>query len=265
MGVPDLVRLLAEDPRYRSRIAHIEEIPPRLPQYGTLSRPLPDALAAFLAQKGIRLYTHQCEAIERVRNGEHLVISNPSAKGARDRSAHLETRDLFVEALRQDCRIICFAVSRRTAEPVTRWSQEALGAKRAGSIASYRAGYLPEERRAIEGALKRGDLAGVVSTNALELGIDIGSLDGAILSGYPGTMNSVWQQAGRAGRRRGDAVAVMVAFRDPLDQYCAPPASTPRNAATATSRSTNRRHACCSRDWPAKLPTDTLNTTPAHP
>ncbi len=148
-----------------------------------------------------------------------FVLYNPYAEGIGDRSTHQETSDLFTEALRQDCRTICFTASRRTAELVARWSQEALGEERAHTIASYRAGYLPEERREIERALKRGDLTGVVSTNALELGIDIGSLDGAILSGYPGTMMSVWQQAGRAGRRGGDAFAVMVAFADPLNQY----------------------------------------------
>jgi len=89
----------------------------------------------------------------------------------------------------------------------------------AGRIAAYRAGYLPEERRELEDRLKRGDLIGVTSTNALELGIDVGSLDCVILSGYPGTVISTWQQAGRSGRGTDDSAAVLVAFENPLDQY----------------------------------------------
>ena len=89
----------------------------------------------------------------------------------------------------------------------------------AESISAYRAGYLPEERRVIEHQLKEGTMKGVVSTNALELGIDIGSLDAVIIAGYPGTMMSTRQQAGRAGRKGGESLAVLVAMANPLDQY----------------------------------------------
>ena len=86
-------------------------------------------------------------------------------------------------------------------------------------VTAYRAGYLPQERRDIENRLKNKKLTGVVSTNALELGIDIGSLDSVIISGYPGTVISTWQQAGRAGRSNLDALVTLVAFQNPLDQY----------------------------------------------
>src|SRR5204863_3737520 len=86
-------------------------------------------------------------------------------------------------------------------------------------IRSYRAGYTPEERRAIEQGLFRGDLIGVTATNALELGVDVGGLDATILTGYPGTIASAWQQAGRSGRGGGESLSIMVALDGPLDQY----------------------------------------------
>jgi DEAD/DEAH box helicase domain-containing protein len=107
-------------------------------------------------------------------------------------------------------------------EVVATWAQERLKEGRAEkkhSIAAYRAGYLPEERRNIEQRLKDGSLVGIVSTNALELGIDIGSLDAVVMCGYPGTMMSTWQQTGRAGRGAGSSLAVLVSFQNPLDQY----------------------------------------------
>lgn len=105
---------------------------------------------------------------------------------------------------------------------VATWTREKLEEKRpdlAAKIATYRAGYLPEERREIEAMLREGDVRGVVSTVALEVGIDIGSLDSVIISGYPGTIISTWQQAGRSGRGIDDSAAILVAFDGPLDQY----------------------------------------------
>ena len=87
------------------------------------------------------------------------------------------------------------------------------------SVTGYRGGYLPLERRQIEHGLRTGQIRGVVATNALELGIDIGQLDAAVITGYPGSIASIWQQAGRAGRRNDQSVAIMVANNSPLDQY----------------------------------------------
>src|SRR2546425_11962709 len=87
------------------------------------------------------------------------------------------------------------------------------------SICGYRGGYLPNERRAIERGLREGRIRGVVSTSALELGIDVGSLDSVVMAGYPGTIAATWQRAGRAGRRREGSCTVMVASSSPLDQY----------------------------------------------
>ncbi len=138
------------------------------------------------------------------------------------RSPHQETRDLFVYQVGLGLQTLCFTVSRQMAELITRWSREdfrKLNAKLGKSITTYRAGYLPEERREIEAGLRSGKLNGVVSTTALELGIDIGSLDSVIISGYPGTVISTWQQAGRAGRGMNPSLVTLVAFENPLDQY----------------------------------------------
>jgi DEAD/DEAH box helicase domain-containing protein len=88
-------------------------------------------------------------------------------------------------------------------------------------VRGYRGGYLPLRRREVEQGLRSGEVKGVVTTSALELGIDIGHLDVAVLAGYPGTIASMWQQAGRAGRRSGGSLAVMVATSSPMDQYLA--------------------------------------------
>ena len=86
-------------------------------------------------------------------------------------------------------------------------------------IRGYRGGYLPTERRAIERGLRDGEILGVVATNALELGVDIGRLDVSVLAGYPGSVAATWQQIGRSGRRQGTSVAVLVASGAPVDQY----------------------------------------------
>jgi DEAD/DEAH box helicase domain-containing protein len=136
------------------------------------------------------------------------------------RSATLEVRKLAGELLKNKIQTIVFARSRVRVEIILTYLQELvkneLGRK---SIMGYRGGYLPTERRKIEKGLRSGEIYGVVSTNALELGVDIGQLQVCIMTGYPGTISSAWQQAGRAGRRHGEALVIMVASSSPLDQY----------------------------------------------
>lgn len=404
MAVDDVIRLLATNPVYCNRVVHTEIIKPEPSRYGTLDTPLPDSITSYLDQNSIRLYTHQCDAINRIRAGKNVILTTPTASGktlafnipvftalntdpdARalylyptkalsndqlatlermahytgisakpaiydgdtpqsrraairensriiisnpheihqilswhmkwrplfanlryivideahryrgvfgshiamlirrlsrlchhygsrpqfilstatlanpmefshrltghpfelvdgngsphgrkhfvlynpfydgvgERSTHQETKDLLVSCVKNDLQTLCFTGSRKMAELVTLWAREDArrsSAQLADVICAYRAGYLPEDRRAIETHLKEGVMKGVVSTNALELGIDIGSLDAVIISGYPGTMMSTWQQAGRAGRKGDVSLAILVAQANPLDQY----------------------------------------------
>ena len=151
-----------------------------------------------------------------------FVLYNPFYDGIGERSAHQETKDLLLSCVKENLQTLCFTGSRKMAELVTLWAREDArhdSSRLADAISAYRAGYLPEERRGIEHQLKNGVMKGIVSTNALELGIDIGSLDAVIISGYPGTMMSTRQQAGRAGRNGTESLAVLVAMANPLDQY----------------------------------------------
>ena len=137
-------------------------------------------------------------------------------------SVHMETENIFMYMMLKEIQTLCFTVSRKTTELIAMWAKKDMTqvkGKLAHRIAAYRAGYRPEERREIEDGLKSGKYLGVTCTNALELGIDIGSLDAVIISGYPGTMISTWQQAGRAGRSSQKSLAVLIAFENQLDQY----------------------------------------------
>ncbi|MCL5057844.1 MAG: DEAD/DEAH box helicase [Actinobacteria bacterium] len=116
-------------------------------------------------------------------------------------------------------RTIAFSRSRQVAERILRFARGHLGEKKSGRLMAYRGGYLAAERRKIEKALFSGSLMGVVSTNALELGIDVGNLDVCIIAGFPGTIASTWQQAGRVGRQNSDSVVIFIAVENPLDQY----------------------------------------------
>ncbi|HZM84003.1 MAG TPA: DEAD/DEAH box helicase [Candidatus Limnocylindrales bacterium] len=145
----------------------------------------------------------------------------PDASPVR-RSALRETGDLLADAVLRGVRTLAFVPSRRGAEVVASQAKRALdevAPELASQIAAYRAGYLPEERRALEQALTAGELTGLATTNALELGIDVSGLDVVLLSGYPGTRAAMWQRAGRAGRAGRDGMCVLIAKDDPLDTY----------------------------------------------
>ncbi|MFE0376618.1 DEAD/DEAH box helicase [Streptomyces inhibens] len=138
------------------------------------------------------------------------------------RTATAETADLLTDLAVQGVRTVAFVRSRRGAELIALIAQERLAEvdrSLPGRVAAYRGGYLPEERRALERALHRGDLLGLAATTALELGVDVSGLDAVVIAGYPGTRASLWQQAGRAGRSGQGALAVLVARDDPLDTY----------------------------------------------
>lgn len=154
----------------------------------------------------------------------HVVFYNPPVVNAQlgIRAGSIpETRSIAAGMLKSGVQSIVFARSRLTVEVLVRYLKDMvrdpLG--NAGRVRGYRGGYLPTQRREIERELRTGNITTVVSTNALELGIDIGQLDACVLCGYPGTIASTWQQAGRAGRRGSASLLVVVASSSPLDQY----------------------------------------------
>ena len=156
-------------------------------------------------------------------SGERRVVfRNPPLKDEENgdrRSMLTEGAFVFSRLVASGVRTIAFAKSRKSAELIYRYAADRLGPDLARRISPYRAGYTVRERREIEARLFRGELLGVVSTNALELGVDVGSLDAVVCCGYPGSVASIWQQWGRAGRGKDPSLAVYVAGRDSLDQY----------------------------------------------
>jgi DEAD/DEAH box helicase domain-containing protein len=157
--------------------------------------------------------------------GKDFVFWNPpivdQARSVR-RSANSEATGLFTELVRKDIRSLTFARTRQLTELIYNYSRRKLAeispvlAKR---IKPYRAGYLPEDRRQIEQEFFSGQLVGVVATTALELGIDVGDLDATVLTGYPGSIASTWQQAGRSGRSKSRSLSILIGLDNPLDQY----------------------------------------------
>jgi len=190
---------------------------------------------ADLAQKLIEDSVINVDVDGSARGERHFLIYNPpvidEALGLR-KSAIQESVRLSQDILQQGVQSVVFARSRRSVEILLKYIQEAgysrgadrLNPAQPSSIAGlrgYRSGYLPAERREIEKGLRDGSVRMVVATNALELGIDIGGLGAAVLVGYPGTIASVMQQSGRAGRGDAPAVSVLVATPNPLDQFLA--------------------------------------------
>ncbi|WP_274362226.1 DEAD/DEAH box helicase [Paenibacillus thermotolerans] len=154
---------------------------------------------------------------------KHFVFYNPPVVNQQlgiRKSSVLETRKVAGLLLKQGIQTIVFARSRVRVEILLTYLQDLvkheLGPK---TIRGYRGGYLPKQRREIERGLRNGEIRGVVSTNALELGIDIGQLQACVMNGFPGTIASTWQQSGRAGRRHETAITFLVASSNPLDQY----------------------------------------------
>lgn len=173
-----------------------------------------------------RLIGAEAELVSRngAPSGEkHFVFYNPPVVNQQlgiRRSSVLESRKIAAFLLKNNIQTIVFARSRVRVELLLTYLQDLvrheLGAK---SIRGYRGGYLPQQRREIERGLRSGEIRGVVSTNALELGIDIGQLQACVMNGYPGTIASAWQQSGRAGRRQESSITFLVASSNPLDQF----------------------------------------------
>jgi DEAD/DEAH box helicase domain-containing protein len=213
--------------------AHVSAVLRRLMRvcehYG--SRPVFLAASATIANPGelaSRLIGREVEVIDddgSPRGRKYFALWNPSPLGndslAR-RSANDDAVTWLVETIKAGGQSLAFTRTRQAAELIHRYAREKLIEEHsplAEKIRAYRGGYLPNERRQIEQDLFSGNLRGVAATNALELGIDIGTLDVALLVNYPGTIASCWQQAGRSGRRRDESLAVLLAGNDPVDQY----------------------------------------------
>ena len=164
---------------------------------------------------GESLLEERLEVVQSVgapRAGQHFLFLNPEA------SPNFSAARLFVDCIRRGFRTIVFTQSRIVTELIHVWVSR-LSPDLKNKISSYRAGFMPEERRQIEQRLSSGNLLGVISTSALEMGIDIGSLDICLLVGYPGTIISTWQRGGRVGRAGRESMIVLMAKPDALDQY----------------------------------------------
>ena len=160
------------------------------------------------------------------RGEKYFIFVNPPVVNAQlgiRRSYLAETRRVAIEFLKRGLQIIVFAQSRLSTEILTTYMKDAFAGPPGAAevVRGYRGGYLPLRRREIERGLRDGEVRCVVSTSALELGIDIGALDVTVMAGYPGTIASTWQRAGRAGRRSGRSAAVLVASSAPIDQFVA--------------------------------------------
>ena len=213
--------------------AHVASVLRRLQRvcehYG--SQPIFIAASATIANPGeltSRLVGRDVTVVDNdgsPRGRKHFALWDATPAGApqlEHRSASDDAVWLMAEAMQADAQALAFTRTRQAAELVNRYVQQHfadMGSPLRGKMRAYRGGYLPNERRQIERELSDGELRGVAATNALELGVDIGSLDVALLVQYPGTIASAWQQAGRSGRRAEDSLAILLAGHDPVDQY----------------------------------------------
>jgi len=177
-----------------------------------------------LAEKIIEKPVHLIDESGAPRAEKHFILYNPPVLNRQlgiRRSVIKEGTRIAQRFLLHGVQTILFARSRMNVEILTTYLRDLMKKSRKPmkQVVGYRGGYLPSERRQIEQGLRTGEIRGVVSTNALELGIDIGELDSCVMVGYPGTVASTWQQSGRAGRKAGVSVAIMVASSSPIDQY----------------------------------------------
>ena len=151
-----------------------------------------------------------------------FALWEPSTDDGHRRSATTEAAEILAQLVLDGVQAVAFARSRAGAEALAtnaRRRVENVDPARAGAVAAYRGGYLPQERRELERGLRDGSVRGLAATNALELGIDVSGLDAVVMAGWPGRRASLWQQAGRAGRSGEESLAVLVAADDPLDTY----------------------------------------------
>lgn len=181
------------------------------PQFILSSATIADAENFGKLLTGVSFTEINCDGSPRVK--QIFRLYNPIPKG---KSTLTATAEVMQQEISEGLQTLCFTKSRNMAEITTLKCREELTKEQ---ISSYRGGYKPLERRNIEKNLKNGDISGVVSTNALEVGIDLGGLDSVIISGYPGSIISVHQQAGRAGRSGKDAMITFIAQQSPIDQY----------------------------------------------
>lgn len=196
------------------------------PQFALTSATIanPRELAERLIEAPVQLIPPDLDGSPRA--AKHVILYNPPLIDPRlgiRRAYTLETVGIATRFLAAAVQTVVFARARRTTELLLGYLRDSVA--EAGddpqAIRGYRGGYLPLERREIEAGLRDGTVRGVVATNALELGVDIGQLGAAVLAGYPGTISSLWQQAGRAGRRSEVSAAIVVASAAPLDQFVA--------------------------------------------
>ena len=204
------------------RLARICEFYGSRPQFICCS-----ATIANPRELAVALTGQSSELVERngaPRGEKYFIFYNPPVVNRQlgiRRSYINETRRVALEFIERNLQTLVFANNRLATEVLVTYLKDACDRKPipSESVRGYRGGYLPRERREIERHLREGKIRAVVATNALELGIDIGSLDAVVMAGYPGTIASTWQRAGRAGRRKGTSATVLVASSAPLDQY----------------------------------------------